>query len=288
MGDNVRFMQRALDIAEKGIGRVSPNPPVGCVLVQGKRIIAEGWHNKIGDLHAEQAAIADAEIKGENTEGCVAYVTLEPCNHFGRTPPCTQALLWAGVSKVVIASGDPNPNVRGRGIDALLAAGVEVEVGIQEKNAKRQMQSFLNWCQFRRPLVTLKMAVDVHDKVDSNDPDSGRFTSDSSLEYAHSLRRQADAILVGSQTVIRDNPSLTIRNVDKDGATDPIRIVLDTRGEIYQSANIWNDEATTIKIHGSKNERIIQGVEEISMPSVTEQPAIFPWLVILKICLISA
>ncbi len=159
MENQIRFMQRALDIAEKGIGRVSPNPPVGCVLVRNNRIIAEGWHNRIGDLHAEQAAIADAEMRGENTEGCIAYVTLEPCNHFGRTPPCTQALLWAGVSKVVIASRDPNPNVRGKGIDALLAAGVEVDIGILENDAIIQMQSFLNWCQLRRPLVTIKMAV---------------------------------------------------------------------------------------------------------------------------------
>jgi len=271
MENNVRFMQYALNIAEKGIGRVSPNPPVGCILVQGDRIIAEGWHNQIGDLHAEQAAIADAEIKGENTEGCIAYVTLEPCNHFGRTPPCTQALLWAGVSKVVIASRDPNPNVRGKGIDALLAAGVDVEIGILENDANLQMQSFLNWCQFRRPLVTLKMAVDVNNKVDNNETIARRFTSQSSLQYAHALRRQSDAILVGSQTVIRDNPSLTIRMVNKDGASNPMRIILDTRGEIDKHANIWNNDATTMKIHGNSNETSIDGIESISMPSVTEQ-----------------
>ncbi len=271
MENNVRFMQYALNIAEKGVGRVSPNPPVGCILVQGDRIIAEGWHNQIGDLHAEQAAIADAEIKGENTEGCIAYVTLEPCNHFGRTPPCTQALLWAGVSKVVIASRDPNPNVRGKGIDALLAAGVDVEIGILENDANVQMQSFLNWCQFRRPLITLKMAVDVNNKVDNHETSARRFTSQSSLQYAHALRRQSDAILVGSQTVIRDNPSLTIRMVNKDGASNPMRIILDTRGEIDKHANIWNNDATTIKIHGNFNEKSIDGVESISMPSVTEQ-----------------
>ena len=271
MEDQVRFMQHALDIAEKGIGRVSPNPPVGCVLVQNNRIIAEGWHNRIGDLHAEQAAIADAEMRGENTEGCIAYVTLEPCNHFGRTPPCTQALLWAGVSKVVIASRDPNPNVRGEGIDALLAAGVEVEVGILENNAIIQMQSFLNWCQLRRPLVTIKIAVDKFNKVDNNELISSRFTSQSSLKFAHALRRQSDAILVGSQTVIRDNPSLTIRNVKKDGVTNPIRIILDTRGEIDKEAKVWNDDAPTIKIHGNSNNIPIEGIEEISMPSVTEQ-----------------
>ena len=271
MEDQFRFMRYALDIAEKGIGRVSPNPPVGCVLVQNNRIIAEGWHNQIGDLHAEQAAIADAEIRGENTEGCIAYVTLEPCNHFGRTPPCTQALLWAGVSKVVIASRDPNPNVRGEGIDALLAAGIEVEVGILENNAVIQMQSFLNWCQSRRPLVTIKMAVDRCNKVDNNELIPSRFTSRSSLKFAHALRRQADAILVGSQTVIRDNPSLTIRNVQMDGATNPTRIILDTRGEIERDAKVWNDDAPSIKIHGNLNKISIEGIEEISMPSVTEE-----------------
>ncbi len=270
MEENCSFMQHALNIAEKGIGRVSPNPPVGCVLVQGERIIAQGWHNQIGDLHAEQAAIADAEMKGENTEGCIAYVTLEPCNHFGRTPPCTQALLWAGVSKVVIASRDPNPNVRGKGIDTLINAGIDVEVGMKETDAENQMQAFLNWCKFRKPLVTLKMAVDSNDKVDDRMVPSRRFTSELSLQFAHALRRQCDAILVGSQTVIRDNPSLTIRKVDSDGSPNPIRIILDTRGDISKYATVWNSEAETIRILGIEQFDSIDGIESICMPAVTE------------------
>tara|TARA_B100002052_G_scaffold134910_1_gene123906 strand:+ start:1396 stop:2508 length:1113 start_codon:yes stop_codon:yes gene_type:complete len=270
MNDESAFMQHAIDIAEKGIGRVSPNPPVGCILVQGDRIIAEGWHNQIGDLHAEQAAIADAEKRGENTEGCIAFVTLEPCNHFGRTPPCTQALLWAGVSKVVIASRDPNPNVRGKGIDALIDAGIEVEIGIQKTKAEAQMQAFLNWCEFRRPLVTLKMAVDANDKVDDRNAPARRFTTESSLQFAHALRRQCDAILVGSQTVIRDDPSLTIRKVDSDGSSNPTRIILDTRGEIDKDASVWNNDATTLRIVGQNKCDEIQGIESISMPTVTE------------------
>ena len=270
MIDNEAFMQHALNIAEKGIGKVSPNPPVGCVLVQDNRIIAQGWHNRIGELHAEQAAIADAEKNGVNTEGCTAFVTLEPCNHFGRTPPCTQALLWAGVSKVIIASRDPNPNVRGKGIDALIDAGIEVEIGIKESKAEIQMQSFLNWCKVRKPLVTIKIAVDANNRVDDRNESPNRFTTLDSLKFAHELRRQVDAILVGSNTVIRDNPNLTIRNIELDGATNPIRIVLDTRGEITTEANIWNSDAKTLRIYGSGTIQSIEGIESISMPSVTE------------------
>ena len=111
MEPEVQFMARAIEIAERGLARVSPNPPVGCVLVRDGRIIAEGWHDRIGNLHAEQAAIADAEERGEPTEGATAYVTLEPCNHFGRTPPCSEALMWAGVKKVIVGVSDPNPTI---------------------------------------------------------------------------------------------------------------------------------------------------------------------------------
>ena len=127
---DIACMERALELAELGRGQVSPNPPVGCVLANNGVILSEGWHDHLGDLHAEQAAIADAEAKSVATEGCVAYVTLEPCNHFGRTPPCTQALLWAGVAEVIIAARDPNPTVRGQGIQSLLDAGIRVREGL--------------------------------------------------------------------------------------------------------------------------------------------------------------
>ena len=129
---DIRFMQAALDAGERGRGRVSPNPLVGCVLVKNDEIIAEGWHDHLGGLHAEQMAIHDAEQRGHSPNGATAYVTLEPCNHFGRTPPCTEALLWSGVKEVVIAHGDPNPNVRGHGIKVLAQAGIPVRVGLLE------------------------------------------------------------------------------------------------------------------------------------------------------------
>jgi diaminohydroxyphosphoribosylaminopyrimidine deaminase/5-amino-6-(5-phosphoribosylamino)uracil reductase len=221
-------MRAALQAAEAGHGCVSPNPPVGCVLVKDGTVVATGWHAKIGDLHAEQAAIADAEERGVPTAGCVAYVTLEPCNHHGRTPPCTQALLWAGVSEVVIATRDLNPMVRGLGVEALVEAGIPVRVGCLEVEAKGQMQAFMRWCQKKRPIVTLKIAVDANGVIDSNEKSSSRFTSEESLILAHKLRRFCDAIVVGINTVLRDNPALTIRKIPLKGAEQPIRVILDS------------------------------------------------------------
>ena len=270
MEPGVQFMARAIEIAERGLARVSPNPPVGCVLVRDGRIIAEGWHDRIGNLHAEQAAIADAEERGEPTEGATAYVTLEPCNHFGRTPPCTQALLWAGIDSVIIAAKDPNPNVRGHGIGALEEAGIKVEYGMLEKEAELQMQAFMRWCHHRRPIVTLKMAVDAKNRIDVNEGDSARFTTEKSLQFAHALRRQTDAILVGSGTVIRDDPSLTIRHVPLDGAKQPLRIVLDRRGRISLDAKIWNQEAPTLHIHGIEHIKTPTDVESVTITNLNE------------------
>ncbi|GIS44603.1 MAG: hypothetical protein Ct9H90mP16_16730 [Candidatus Poseidoniales archaeon] len=133
---DVACMRRALELAERGRGQVSPNPPVGCVLANDGVILSEGWHDHLGDLHAgKKQGIADAEAKSVATEGCVAYVTLEPCNHFGRTPPCTQALLWAGVEEVVVAARDPNPTVRGKGIQGAIGAGIKVREGLLESEA---------------------------------------------------------------------------------------------------------------------------------------------------------
>ena len=270
MEPEVQFMARAIEIAERGLARVSPNPPVGCVLVRDGRIIAEGWHDRIGNLHAEQAAIADAEERGEPTEGATAYVTLEPCNHFGRTPPCTQALLWAGIDSVIIAAKDPNPNVRGHGIGALEEAGIKVEYGLLEKEAELQMQAFMRWCHHRRPIVTLKMAVDAKNRIDVNEGDSARFTTEKSLQFAHALRRQTDAILVGSGTVVRDDPSLTIRHVPLDGAKQPLRIVLDQRGRISLDAKIWNQEAPTLHIHGIEYIKTPPDIESVTITNLNE------------------
>ena len=238
------FMQRALDIAERGRGRVAPNPLVGCVLVKEGEIIAEGWHDHLGGLHAEQMAIHDAESKGKSPNGSTVYVTLEPCNHYGRTPPCTQALMWAGIKKAVIAHYDPNPTVRGLGVEVLRDAGIEVETGLLEAEAAVQMREFLYWCEHRRPIVTVKLAVDKNGSVDDRSQAAGRFTSEGCLDAVHQLRKECDAILVGVETIIRDNPSLNIRRVRSE--RQPLRVVIDPNGRIPQDAKVLTDGEETI------------------------------------------
>ena len=241
--DQCEYMGRALKVAEKGRGRVRPNPLVGCVLVKDEIVIAEGWHDHLGGLHAEHMAIHDAEEKGHNTNGATAYVTLEPCNHFGRTPPCTEALLWAGIGKVVVAHGDPNPLVRGNGIAALEEAGIKVESGLLRQEAAEQMREFLHWCEHRRPYVTVKIAIDANGSVDDLSQDAGRFTSEACLKKVHELRKDCCAILVGANTVIRDNPSLTVRLVNSE--RQPIRVVIDPNNRIAANSKLLTDGFAT-------------------------------------------
>jgi len=251
MESDEEFMQHALSLAERGRGRVMPNPLVGCVLVKNGRVIAEGWHDRIGGLHAEQAAIADAETRGISPQGSTAYITLEPCNHFGRTPPCTEALLWAGVTHVVIGANDPNPTVRGGGSDALRQAGIEVEEGILADECRKQMREFMHWCESKRPYVLLKAAVDPHGRIDGDQSKSAvRFSSEVSLEIVHQLRSESMAILVGINTVIRDNPSLTVRGPDIGPREAPLRVVIDPNGRIPSGCTLMQDDsAPTLLIH---------------------------------------
>ena len=237
------YMSRALEVAEKGRGRVRPNPLVGCVLVKDGNVIAEGWHDHLGGLHAEQMAIHDAEEKGHITNGAKAYITLEPCNHFGRTPPCTEALLWAGISEVVIAHGDPNPLVRGNGVSVLEEAGIKVESGLLKDEAAVQMREFLHWCENRRPYVTVKVAIDANGSVDDLSKDAGRFTSEECLKQVHVLRKDCCAVLVGANTVIRDDPALTVRLVDTE--RQPIRVVIDPNNRISPDSKILTDGFAT-------------------------------------------
>ena len=240
------FMRRAIELAEKGRFAVRPNPLVGCVLVRDGEIIAEGWHDHLGGLHAEQMAIADAEARGVETQGSIAYVTLEPCNHFGRTPPCSEALMWAGVKKVIIGIADPNPTVRGGGVDALSKEGIEVEIGLLEEECYAQMSAFMHWCEHRRPMVTVKLAVDCNGSVDDRSAHAQRFTSEACLDEVHKLRMECDAVLVGAETVTRDDPSLTVRRIETD--RQPLRIVIDPHHRIPKSSVVLTDEHETLHL----------------------------------------
>ena len=245
------FMQHALDVAERGRGRVAPNPLVGCVLVKEGEIIAEGWHDHLGGLHAEQMAIHDAEAKGKSPNGATAYVTLEPCNHYGRTPPCTEALLWSGVQHVIVAHPDPNPTVRGRGFQVLRDAGITVESGLLEQQAAEQMKPFLHWCEHRRPIVTVKLAVDANGSVDDRSEAPQRFTSEACLDEVHRLRMDCDAILVGAETGERDNPSLTVRRIETE--RQPLRVILDPQERTNANATVYTDGHETMQIGADYN-----------------------------------
>jgi len=238
------FMERALLVAERGRGQVSPNPLVGCILVKDGLVIAEGWHDHLGGLHAEQMAIHDAETKGHSPNGATAYVTLEPCNHFGRTPPCTEALMWAGVKEVIVAHEDPNPTVRGNGCKVLEDAGVRTRMGLMHTEAGIQMRAFLHWCEHRRPMVTVKLAVDAQGSVDDRSKHAQRFTSMGCLEKVHELRRNCDAVLVGVETVNRDDPQLNVRLVPS--TRQPLRVVIDPHARVSPRAALLNDEAETL------------------------------------------
>ena len=254
MDEDSKFMSRAIELAKRGNFRVMPNPLDGCILVKDNEIIAEGWHDHIGGLHAEQMAIADAEKRGVSVHGATAYVTLEPCNHFGRTPPCTEALLWAGVKKVVIGALDPNPTVRGGGVQFLNEQGIEVETGVEKIYCEKQMEEFMHWCKNRRPFVTLKAATDKDGRIDGalNSP-AERFSSSNSLDLAHKLRAQSMAILVGVGTVVRDNPTLTVRRgVDINPRENPLRVIIDPNNRIPKNSKIMNDGlAKTLLIQSS-------------------------------------
>ena len=245
------FMQHALDVAERGRGRVAPNPLVGCVLVKEGEVIAEGWHDHLGGLHAEQMAIHDAESKGRSPNGATAYVTLEPCNHYGRTPPCTEALLWSGVKHVIVAHPDPNPTVRGKGFQVLRDAGISVESGLLEKEAAEQMKPFLHWCEHRRPIVTVKLAIDANGSVDDRSEEAQRFTSEACLDEVHRLRMDCDAILVGAETIERDNPSLTVRRLETEH--QPLRVILDPKERTNQEATVYTDGYDTIQVGADYN-----------------------------------
>lgn len=233
------FMSRALQLARRGLGKTSPNPMVGAVIVDDQgTVIAEDYHRRAGSAHAEAAALKKA---GGRARGQTLYVTLEPCNHTGRTPPCTEAIINAGIRRVVIATTDPNPHVTGGGIERLQQARIAVEVGDGQADAEALNQAFFTWSQFHRPLVTLKAAMTLDGKVAAITGESKYLTSEAARSHAHELRRTHDAILVGSGTILADDPALTYRGARR--GHDPVRVVLDSRGRIAPDARVFHPES---------------------------------------------
>jgi diaminohydroxyphosphoribosylaminopyrimidine deaminase/5-amino-6-(5-phosphoribosylamino)uracil reductase len=233
------FMRIALDEASKGLGRTSPNPAVGAVLVKGGRIIARGFTQPAGQAHAEVMALKAA---GPRARGADLYTTLEPCNHYGRTPPCTLAILEAGVRRVISASSDPNPMVNGKGITRLRRAGVEVLTGVLKEEADRLNRPFFKAILTKMPYVTLKAAVTLDGKLATATGDSRWVTGEAAREWVHRLRNRVDVILVGANTVRRDNPQLTTR-LPGGGGKDPMRVVVDSHLSLKPSARVFTQRS---------------------------------------------
>jgi len=232
MPDDVRYMQRALELAASTTALASPNPQVGCVLVRDGEILAEGAHIYADRDHAEIAALKKAGALGHSTEGATAYVTLEPCSHQGRTGPCADALIAAGIARCVIATGDPNPFVSGKGIEKLRAAGVEVSVGVLAQQARDLNEAFAHFIQTRVPFVTLKAALSVDGKLAPppalRTPNKPHWlTGNAAREEVQRLRHSSDAILTGIGTVLADDPLLTDRTLSAR-RRPLLRVVLDT------------------------------------------------------------
>ena len=244
------FMQMALDLAQKGQGFTSPNPMVGAVVVKDGSMVGSGYHHAAGKPHAEVNAIDDA---GDAASGATIYLNLEPCNHTGRTPPCTHKIIQSGIRRVVVAIKDPNPDVTGGGIDYLKARGLQVSLGVCRKEAQRLNEVFIKFTGTRRPFVILKCAATLDGRIATRSGDSKWITNEQSRSYVHYLRHCVDGILVGINTVKTDNPSLTTR-LDNGPVKDPIRIILDTRLSISADARILrlDSDSDTILVVGKK------------------------------------
>lgn len=233
MSEEEQYMRLAISLAKKGHGTTSPNPMVGAVLVKNNRIVGKGYHRKAGHPHAEVVAINDA---GEEARGSALYVNLEPCVHFGRTPPCTEAIKNAGINKVVIAMLDPNPQVSGKGVQFLRDLGIMVKTGVLEEEAKRLNEAFIINMEKSRPFFIMKAAISLDGKIATKTCDSKWISNEESRRYTNRLRSNVDAIMVGINTVITDNPMLIPRMVKVKRY--PTRIILDSKLRLPLASDI--------------------------------------------------
>jgi len=231
---DIKYMQRALDLAARAQGRTSPNPMVGAVVVKGDEIIGEGYHHKAGTAHAEVIALNAA---GEDARGATLYVTLEPCSHYGRTPPCADAVAAAGIKRAVIACLDPNPLVSGKGLKIMEEAGIETINGVLQEPAERLNEAFFKYIRFKTPFIILKVAMTLDGKIATGAGDSRWISSEASRHYVHQLRNTCDAIMVGIGTVLKDDPMLNTR-LDEPDAKDPVRVIIDSRLDLPLQSKI--------------------------------------------------
>jgi len=276
---DISFMARAIELAKKGLFTTDPNPRVGAVLVKEGQIIGEGWHQKAGEAHAEVIAIANAKEQQKQTLGATCYVTLEPCSHHGLTAPCADALILAGINRVVIAMQDPNPKVQGQGIAKLKAAQIEVEVGMMEQEARALNPGFIQRMTLGRPYVMMKLAMSLDGRTAMQSGESQWISSAESREDVQRLRARVSAILTGSETVLHDNPRMTVR-AESLGyqqplcgkqTRQPLRVVIDGQQRLTPESTFFNGEAQALIFLPIQSEKTAlfkqQGVlvEEVAM-----------------------
>lgn len=285
------FMQSALELARKGIGKTSPNPMVGAVIVKDGKVVGQGYHKKAGTEHAEVVALQQA---GEAARGADIYVTLEPCSHFGKTPPCAPALVEAGIKRAVIACLDPNPKVAGRGEKLLRDRGIETEVGLFQQQAWQLNEVFFKYIQTGNPFMVLKTAMTLDGKIAAAGGDSRWITSETSRHMVHQLRNIYDGIMVGIGTVLSDDPLLNTRLPEHD-KRDPVRIIVDGRLDLpldSQIARTAREQETiiltsVIKEPGRAEALTQKGIKIIELGGNPEQVPVekaLPILGEMKIC----
>lgn len=268
------MMQRCLALARRALGRTAPNPLVGSVIVQAGEIVGEGFHPGAGQPHAEVFALRAA---GDRAVGATAYVNLEPCNHYGRTPPCSEALIAARVAKVVVGMVDPDPRVSGKGIARLRAAGIEVLVGVEENDCRQLNEAFIHRILYHRPFGILKYAMTLDGKIATTNGHSAWITDSIARTEVHQLRSACDAVIVGGNTVRRDNPHLTSRQA---GAASPLRVVMSRTLALPIEAYLWQttEVSTLVLTQVGGNPEFQQllrqkGVEVVELPSLTPTKA---------------
>ncbi|MEM8568126.1 MAG: bifunctional diaminohydroxyphosphoribosylaminopyrimidine deaminase/5-amino-6-(5-phosphoribosylamino)uracil reductase RibD [Bacteroidota bacterium] len=260
MSDQYLYMDRALELAVLGIGNVSPNPMVGCVVVHDNKIIGEGYHQNYGGPHAEVNAI-NSVFDPSVLKNSTVFVTLEPCSHFGKTPPCADLLIEKGVQRVVIATEDPNPKVAGRGAKRMIDAGIKVEIGLRRDEAVELNRRFFTAFEKLRPYIILKWAQTSDGFIARENYDSKWISDGYSRTIVHQWRAQEDAILVGKNTAKYDNPKLTVRGIS---GTDPLRIVIDPNLELSSDLYLFSDGKPTL-CYNTKESRMDNSVEFVKV-----------------------
>ncbi len=269
-GDHAFYMARALQLAHRAAGRTSPNPLVGAVIVKGRRVVGEGYHRRAGAPHAEVEAIRQA---GSRARGGTLYVTLEPCNHMGRTPPCCDAILAAGISRVVVADKDPNPITHGRGLARLRGAGIRVLTGILGREAQRLNEPFRKTMVSGMPLVIAKIGQSLDGKIATTTGESRWITSPAARRLAHQYRSRVDAILVGVNTVLRDDPLLTARGA-RCRSGRPVKVIIDSRLRTPATARCLSARspaptlvATTVRSDAKRKALARRGAHVLTLPA---------------------